>query len=145
MTKRLLLLLIALLGAGCDDSISGPSGTSSTSTTASTTPYSEFFEAAIGPGESMFYSFTESVAGSVGVTVASVVQPGRTGALSTPIRIGLGTPVGEGCTVTDSADLTPALTAQLTAALAAGVHCVSVGDAGQLTGTVIASVRFSHQ
>lgn len=139
-----LVLLIALAGAGCDNTISGPSGTAS-STTASVTPTSEFFEATLVPGGSMFYSFTESTAGSVAVTLASVVQPGRTGALATPIRIGLGTPAGEGCTVTDAADMAPALVPQFTVPLAAGVHCLLVGDAGQLTGTVIASVRFTHQ
>ena len=146
MAKRFLLLLIVLACAGCDNTISGPSGTpSSSSSTTTSTPFPESFEATLGPGDSMFYSFTENAAASVTVTLASVVQPGRTGALSTPIRIGLGTPVGEGCTVTDSTDATPALTPQLTVAMAAGVHCVWVGDAGQLTGTVIAAVRFIHQ
>ena len=54
------------------------------------------------------------------------------------------TPAGEGCTVTDSMDVTPALTPQLSATLAAGIHCVSVTEIGQVPGTVIASVRFNH-
>lgn len=146
MERRVLVLLMVLAGAGCDNTISGPSGTaaSSSSTTASVTPTSEFFEATLAPGGSTFYSFTESTAGSVAVTLASVVPPGLTGALSTPIKVGLGTPVGEGCTVTDSVDMAPALVPQFTVSMAAGVHCLWVGDAGQLTSTVIASVRFTH-
>jgi len=42
-------------------------------------------------------------------------------------------------------DAPPALTPQLTATLASGTHCVSIGDSGQLTGTVIVSIRFVHR
>jgi len=33
----------------------------------------------------------------------------------------------------------------LSVAITAGVHCVSIGDADQPSGTVIASVRLVHQ
>jgi ABC-type spermidine/putrescine transport system permease subunit II len=99
----------------------------------------------LDPGESTFYSFTEAAAASVTVTLASVVQPGRAAALSTPMTLGMGTPAGEGCTVTDSLQATPALAPQLTVTLAAGVHCISVGHPGQFPSTVIAAVRFTHQ
>jgi hypothetical protein len=133
-------LLLALLAAGCDKTSTEPSSTSTTTPTRIT----ESFETTMSRGESMFYSFTVGSAGTVNVTLASVVQQGRTAALSTPLRIGLGTPEGEGCTVTDSVEATPALTPQLSVTMTAGIHCVSVADIGQTAGTVIAAVRFSH-
>ena len=139
MTTRALLLLVPLLAA-CGSSPSSPSAT-----TTSNMPTTESFEVTLDPGESTFYSFTESVAGVATVTLASVVQPARATALSTPMTIGMGTPAGEGCTVTDSLQATPALTPQLNVTIAAGVHCISVGGTGQLPGTVIAAVRFTHQ
>jgi hypothetical protein len=93
----------------------------------------------------MFYSFTVNTGGTVTVTLASVVQQGRSAALATPLRIGLGTPEGEGCTVSNSVDASPALTPQLTMTMTAGIHCIFVADsASQITNPVIASVRFSH-
>lgn len=142
-TKRQLPLLIALLVGGCDDSISGPSGTD-TSSTSTTTLITESFEATLARGESTFYSFSVSAAGPATVTLASVVQPGKAAALATPIQIALGTPVGEGCAITDSVEASPSLTPQLTATITSGIHCVQVADSGQLTGQVIASIRFVH-
>ena len=131
---------LALLAVGCDKSSTEPSST--TTTTASRSI--ESFETSLARGESRFYSFTVTSAGTVNVTLASVVQQGRSAALSTPLRIGLGTPEGEGCAVTDSVEAPPALTPQLSVTMAAGIHCVSIADSGQISGTVIATVRFSH-
>lgn len=133
-------LLVALLIAGCDKSATEPSSTTTTTPTRST----ESFETTLARGDSMFYSFTVTSAGTVNVTLASVVQQGRAAALSTPLRIGLGTPEGEGCTVTDAIEAAPALTSQLSVTMAAGIHCVLIADTGQISGTVIAAVRFSH-
>ena len=132
-------LLLALLIAGCDETSTAPSSTASTPTRST-----ESFEITLARGDSMFYSFTAGSAGTVNVTLASVVQQGRAAALLTPLHIGLGTPEGEGCAVTDSLEATPALTPQLSVTMAAGIHCVSVADVGQIPGAVIAAVRFSH-
>ena len=133
-------LWLALLAAGCDNTATEPSSPSTSTPTRTTVS----FEATLARGESTFYSFTVGTAGTVNVTLASVVQQGRTAALSTPLRIGLGTPAGEGCTVADAVDVSPALTPQLSVAMSAGIHCVSVVEIGQIPGTVIASVRFNH-
>jgi len=143
IAKRL-LLLAALLAAGCDDTISGPSGTGTSATTTTSTPIVEGFEATLSRGESTFYSFTVTTTGPATATLAAVVQPGRAAALTTPLRIAFGTPVGEGCEISDSIEASPSLTPQLGTTLAAGIHCAWVGDGGQLTGTVIASIRFVH-
>jgi len=145
MPKHLLLLLICTLSAACDNTVSGPSGTASAATAATTiAPSTESFEATLATGGSTFYSFTVSTAGSVAVTLASVVQVGRPAAVATPMRIGLGTPAGEGCTISDTVDASAALKPQLTVSQPAGIHCVSIADAGQLTGPAIVSVRFTH-
>jgi predicted small secreted protein len=143
--KRCFPLLVALVVAGCDNTITGPAGTDTSGTTTTTSaPIIEWFEAAVSPGQSMFYSFTVTTSGPATATLAAVVQPPKVGALATPVRIAFGTPVGEGCDISDSVEATPSLTPQLGTTLAAGIHCVSVADSGQLTGTVIASVRFAH-
>jgi hypothetical protein len=133
--------LLSLLAGGCADTSTEPSSASTTTTPTRTT---ESFEATLSRGESMFYSFSVGSAGTVNVTLASVVQQGRPAALSSPLRLGIGTPEGEGCTVVDAVDVTPALTPQLSTTLSAGIHCVSVSEIGQVPGTVIASVRFNH-
>ena len=139
MTKRLLLLLVPVLAIACGSSPSTPSSTGTT------TPITESFEVTLAPGDTAFYSFSQSSAASVTVTLTSLVRPGRAAAVAAPLTIGLGTPAGEGCTVTDSAEVTPALTSQLATTMGAGVHCISVTDAGQLADAVIASIRFTHQ
>ena len=133
-----ILLLVALFAVGCDKTVTEPSSTPTT------TPTNESFEATLLRGESMFYSFSVGTAGTVTVTLASVVQQGRAAALTTPLRVGVGTPVGEGCEVSDSVDASAALTPQLTATMTVGIHCVYVADVGQIPGTVIVAVRFSH-
>ncbi len=145
MSKRLLLPLICTLAAACDNTISGPSGTDSSGTTVTAiTRSTESFEATLSQGESTFYSFKVSTAGSVAVTLASVAQVGRPAAVATPMRIGLGTPAGEGCTISDTVDAAAALTPQLAVSQSAGIHCVSIADAGHLTGPALVSVRFTH-
>jgi len=142
--KHCFPLLVALLAAACDNTISGPSGTDTSGTSTPPTLTVESFEATLSRGQSTFYSFTVTTAGAATGTLASVVQPGKAAALATPMTLAFGTPVGEGCAVSDAVDASPSLTPQLTATLASGIHCVLVGDSGQLTGTVIVSIRFAH-
>ena len=137
---RLSIFLLALAAAACGSNSTSPSTTTSTTTTPST----EFFETSISHGDTTFYSFTVNSAGTVSVTLASVTQQGHIEPLSIPLRIGLGTPAGEGCAVTDSVDTAPSLTAQLNVTMTVGIHCVSVADTGQVSSTVIAAMRFSH-
>lgn len=141
-----LLLLVALTGAACSDAIGGSPATPSSpsATTSADAPVTESFEATLSPGQSTFYSFNVTTAGPATATLAAVVQPGKAAALATSLRISFGTPVGEGCELSDSIDASPSLTPQLGTTLTAGIHCVSVGDSGQLTGTVLASIRFVH-
>jgi hypothetical protein len=69
---------------------------------------------------------------------------GRAPALAVPARIGVGTPAGTGCAVTESVDTPPGLTPQFTTTLATGIHCVNITDIGTLPAAVIFSIRFTH-
>lgn len=143
MTSARLIILVGLLlpGAACGSSPTSPSSTTST-TTSTTTSYN--FEATLAPGETTFYSFKVTTAGAVTVTLASIVRPSQFSPVPVHMRVGLGIPAGEGCAVTESVDVTPALTAQISTTREAGIFCVSVADIGELTGTVITSVRYTH-
>ena len=76
--------------------------------------------------------------------LASIVRQAQFTPLAIHLRVGVGIPSGEGCSVTESVDVLPSLTPQLATTLPAGIHCVSVEDVGEVTGTVVASVRFTH-
>jgi K+-transporting ATPase A subunit len=142
-TRHFLVVLLALLTIACGaDSATAPSSTS----TAASSPTAAYdgFEATLGHGGSSFFSFNVTTAGAAGVMLASVVREGQFPPLVVHLRIGLGVPAGEGCNVGESVDVLPSLTPQLATTLPAGIHCVSVEDVGEVTGTVVASVRFTH-
>ena len=140
----LLLLSVALLTGACgSDSATAPSSTTSTTSTPGTGNY-DGFEVTLGEGGSSFFSFNVTTAGAAGVMLASVVHEGQFTPLPIHLRIGIGVPAGEGCSITEAVDVLPSLTPQLMTTLPAGIHCVSVDDIGEVTGTVIAAIRFTH-
>lgn len=138
--RSLVLLTASLIAAGCSDSPTSPSDTSSTTTTTVT----QSFEAVIGPGGSSFYSFTVSQAGTVTLMLASVTSGGRPAPQAVTLRIGIGTPAGEGCAVAQAIDAAPSLQPQFSVPVGAGISCISIADPGQLTATILAAIRFTH-
>jgi hypothetical protein len=122
--------------------------TTTAATTATPTPVDGFtpitFDLTVPPGGVSFYSFTISTAGAAIVDLASVQTTARGPATPTVLRLGVGVPRGEGCAVTQSVDVGPALTSQLKALLPVGIFCISVADTGALTAPVLATVRFIH-
>ena len=144
MTRAVAAAMLAALtiAIGCSDKPTSPDTTSSTTTTSS---LSVVFEGVLTMKGSAFYSFTATQTGSVSATLASLVLVGHRDAFTAPVRIGVGTPKGEGCALTQSMDAAPALVTQLTAPLTAtGIYCVSITDVGALTGDALFSIRFSH-
>lgn len=142
MTRRhSVVLLCALCACNCGSD----TPTSATATVATTSTSTVTFEGTLEPGQSRFYSFNALQTGSVTVTLASLTLPGRRDALAVPVRIGVGTPKGEGCDDTVSIEATPALVSQLSATLDSGIHCVNIADTGHLPGEVIFLIRFTHQ
>jgi len=80
-----------------------------------------------------FYSFTVASAGTVKVTLASLM-PGNTGPASPDeVTLGVGVPVGTGCAVSTSVDTGAGLTTQLTAPVTPDIYCVEISDSGALT------------
>ncbi|HTM02915.1 MAG TPA: hypothetical protein VL173_05390 [Vicinamibacterales bacterium] len=138
---RILIVPLALLTGACgSDSATAPSSATSTTSTAGY----EGFEATLDQRGSSFFSFNVTAAGAAGVMLASIVRQGQFTPLAVHLRVGLGIPAGEGCSITESVDVLPALTPQLTTTLPVGIHCISVEDIGEVTSTVIAAIRFTH-
>lgn len=141
MSRLLLALLLALEAVACGGD---SNGVTAPSTTAST-PVTEVFTGPLAPSGSAFYSFTVTTAGVVTVTLASTATVRIGPAVSVPLRIGVGTPSGFGCAVSQESVVSPALSAQLTtASLPAGIYCVNVADAGAMPGDVTFVVRLVH-
>jgi len=138
---RLIVAFVALSCAACGDNPTSPSDTSSTTATTSTSG----FELTVAPRSDGFYSFTTSSDGPVTITLASVTIGRSASAVPVAMRIGLGVPVGEGCSVTTAIDVTPSLTAQLgLATVTAGTYCIDVADIGNLSTDAVVAVRFTH-
>ena len=133
------LLLCALFASSCGDSPTSPDETATT-----TVMSNVVFEGMLEQEQSSFYSFTASQAGSVTVNLASLNLIGHREALTVPVRIGVGVPKGAGCGETQSVETLPALVSQFSTTLESGIHCVNITDTGQLPGTAVFLIRFSH-
>ena len=132
------LIVSAVAAAGCSNaSVTTPS----TSTAATST---EYFTGTLTPGGSAFYSFNVSNAGTAEVTLASMTSAKIGPATPFTLRVGLGTPLGEGCSTIRTIDTPPGLSAQLLNALGAGTSCVNVADIGSIRGSVLFAVRIVH-
>lgn len=121
---------------------------SSTSTTTSPTPVAadatvtETFDATVGVGGSVFYSFNIASYGNVAVTLKTV-----TGAdLPDPIlvSVGVGRPSGTGCTTSTAVSVGPGDSPQLTGVWGPGIYCVRIYDGGALTGTIRVAASVAH-
>jgi hypothetical protein len=140
MRARLLMLAVAAaLSAACGDDDSPTEPTDMTATTTSIT-----YTGTIDVGGSRFYSFTNSVAGSVTAVLASVTAPETRLPVAVPLEIGVGVPAGTGCATTTTQIVSPSLVSQMSVSLAAGVFCLRVADAGEVKAPVSFAVRFVH-
>lgn len=138
--RNALLLLCAVFASSCgDDSPTSPDDTTTTAVASSVV-----FEGTLQQEQSSFYAFSASQAGSVTVNLASLNLVGHRDALGVPVRIGVGTPKGEGCAETQSIETTPALVSQFSTTLESGIHCVNIADTGQLPGAAVFLICFSH-
>jgi hypothetical protein len=143
MSARLpVIVLAAALAAACGgDNSTATSPTTTTTTTSTSVTYTGTLDA----GASRFYSFTNSAAGSVTAFLASVTAADNNRApLTVPIELGIGVPTGTGCATTNTQVVTPGLVSQMNVSLAAGVFCLRVADAGEITSPITFAVRFTH-
>lgn len=133
------LCAIGLLTVSCGGGDNNPS-----TPTTPVLPQSEVFIGTLGVQESSFYSFTVAASGNVSITLASLVPKAPGPALSKVMGLGVGTPNGTECAVTNSVTTAPGLTAQLVNSLTAATYCTKIYDLGELTGPVDFAVRIVH-
>ena len=107
-------------------------------------PSSEVFTGTLAVKGSSFYSFTLAASGNVSITLASLVPKAPGPAVSAVMGLGVGTPDGTDCAVTNSVTTPPGLTAQLVNSLTAATYCAKIYDLGGLTGPVDFAVRIVH-
>jgi ABC-type phosphate transport system substrate-binding protein len=137
---RPIVVAFALAMAACG-------GDTTTTTPTTTTPTPELFEGQLtSRGASQFFSFTVTTAGNVNLTLASVTTAATPGtSLNLPLGVGLGTPVGTDCNLTQQTTTGPGLVPQVTGSnVATGTYCVKVFDVGNLTVPVNFAVRIEH-
>ena len=107
-------------------------------------PSSEVFAGTLPVRGSSFYSFTVAVSGNVSITLASLVPKAPGPALNSVMGLGVGTPDGTDCAITNSVTTPPGLTAQLVNSLTPATYCAKIYDLGELTGPVDFAVRIVH-
>src|SRR5215831_7076810 len=142
VTLRALVLVgfSAVLAANC-----GNSDTTTTPTTTTDTRSNEIVANTLNVGQSQFYSFTTLSPGQTDITLVSLRPSGNVAAPLRPVvGLGLGTPQGTDCALSNAINTTPALTAQLSVATNVSTYCVKIADIGNLTGAVDYTIRLVH-
>ncbi len=137
-----MVLAASIAAAGCGDDAVTP--TSPTIPAESVDSTSRLFTGTLAPRGTAFFSFTVAQDSGVFLTLASVTPASGRGAVQTPLDLGLGVPRGTGCAVTRAVTASADLAAQIREWRAAGVHCVSVSDAGRLAADVAFAVRIGY-
>jgi hypothetical protein len=142
VTLRSLVLVAfsAVMAASC-----GNSDTTTTPTTTTDTRSNEIVANTLNVGQSQFYSFTTLTQGQTDITLVSLRPTGSVSVALRPIvGLGLGTPQGTDCALSNATTSTPALKAQLSVATNINTYCVKIADIGNLTGAVDYTIRVVH-
>lgn len=140
MTRAILTTVaVALLCAACGNSPTSP--TTPTSTARGT----ETFSGTLAVRGTEFFSFSVVNAGTTDITLLSLRPAGAaTPALASEMGLGLGTPAGIGCALSNATRVRPALAAQLSTTTAPTIYCVAISDVGNLSGDVNFTIRIVH-
>jgi hypothetical protein len=137
---RPIVLALALAVTACGND-------SATTTPTTTGPSSQLFEGKLqGSGDSQFFSFTVTTAGNVNVTLASVTTAATPGtSLNLALGVGLGSPLGTNCNLTQQTTTGPGLAPQLIGSnFSPAIYCVRVFDLGNVTVPLNFAVRIEH-
>ena len=137
-TAVFFLCVIGVLTVAC-----GSDNNPSTPTTP-VLPSSEVFTGTLAVKGSSFYSFTLAASGNVSITLASLVPKAPGPAVSAVMGLGVGTPDGTDCAITNSVTTAPGLSAQLVNSLTPATYCTKIYDLGELTAPVDFAVRIIH-
>lgn len=136
-TRLLAIAAIGLASACGDDAPTTPTPTTPTIVT-------ELFAGSLQLGAFAFYSYAVNSAGDVSVTLASVTGNNTRVASPVELRVGVGTPSGEDCAVTQSTVAAPALVPHITLAQPTGIFCVRVEHLGVPREPVNFAIRLVH-
>lgn len=131
------VLVLGLLAVACGND-------TPTTPTTPTLPSTEMFSGTLAVQGSSFYSFTVAATGNVSITLASLVATAPGPALNTVMGLGVGSPNGTDCDVTNSVTTAPGLTAQLVNSLTPATYCAKIYDLGELKAPVNFTVRIVH-
>lgn len=123
---RLLLLVAALAGTGCENL---PSTTEPTPTTLA----EDSFSTQLLPGGTAARDIVVTTRGTVSVTLSSTTPAGMR------LGLGLGIPQanGAGCLLSLSVEAVAGASPQVSATVETGTYCVKVYDAGHLTTSAV--------
>jgi hypothetical protein len=134
-------VIAAALCAGCGNKQS----TTSPSTSSEAPRGIESFGGTLGVGDSQFYSFSVTQAGTTDVTLVSLRPAGiPASTLTTVVGLGLGTPQGTDCALRAATTTAPGLVKQLSVATDPSTYCVKIADVGNLSGAADYTVRILH-
>lgn len=135
-TTLRVFLVFGLLTPACSNNPTTP--------TTPTGPSTEIFAGTLPVQGSGFFSFTVGTAGQVSITLASLTATKPGPALSSVMGLGVGSPLGTDCSMTNSVAAAPALTAQLVNSLTPAIYCTRIYDLGNLTAPVNFTIRIVH-
>ena len=105
-------------------------------------PVIETFTGTLQPSGDAFYAFSMTAPGNVALTLISVTGPSVPADALFPL--GIGQPIGTGCTASVDAAAKPGGTPQFTVAKGAGVYCVRVADNARLGAPATFVLNISH-
>ena len=105
-------------------------------------PVTEQFTGTLQPSGEAFYSFGMSVAGNVSLTLVSVTGPSVPDDALFPL--GIGQPVGTGCTASVDAAAKPGGSAQFSVVKGAGFYCVRLADNARLGAAASFVLNITH-
>jgi hypothetical protein len=127
---------LAVLGAACDHAVLP------TPSNGGGIPVIETFTGTLQPSGDAFYAFSMSAAGNVALTLIRVTGPSVPDDALFPL--GIGQPVGTGCTASVDAAAKPGGAAQFTVSKAPGVYCVRIADNARLGAAATFVLNISH-
>jgi hypothetical protein len=128
-------VIVALSSAACEiTNLPTPTGQSPV-------PVVEQFTGTLQPSGDAFFAFSMSQGGDVALTLSSVVGPSVPEDALFPL--GLGIPVGTGCTAGVDVALKPG-SAPYTVSRGSGVFCVRIADNSRLGAPATFNVLISH-
>ena len=127
--RALLMAVLALAAAGCDDASTATSPTV-------TSPVTETFNGQFLPGGTAARAFTAAQSGTVSITLTQIGPPA-----DVVVGLGIGIPQsnGTGCLLTQTIQTGASSSPQLTVSVDAGSYCVRLYD----TGTLVTPVSFN--